>query len=58
MKTPLRGHRRGLLWAILLAVVVGGWWFAYILLYASDTVSAVVQKETVAWVNHNARPFW
>ena len=58
MKTPLRGHRRGLLWAILLAVVVGGWWFAYILLYASDTVGAVVQKETVAWVNHNARPFW
>ena len=40
------------------AVVVGGWWYAYLLIMHGDAVTAVMAKETGAWTNHNVRPWW
>ena len=42
----------------VVAVVVGGWWYAYLLLVHGDAVSAVMAKESGAWSNHNVRPWW
>lgn len=43
---------------VLVAVVVGGWWYAYLLLAHGDAVRAVMAKESGAWSNHNVRPWW
>lgn len=40
------------------AVVVGGWWYAFLLIAHGDAVTAVMAKETGAWTNHNVRPWW
>ena len=54
----MRGRWLSIAGALLLAVVLGGWWYAYIYLRVPDAVSAIVQKETTSWVDHNVRPWW
>ncbi len=43
---------------VVVAVVMGGWWYAYLLLAHGDAVTAVMAKESGAWSNHNVRPWW
>lgn len=40
------------------AIVLGTWWYAYVHITQADALSAVVQKESGSWMNHNVRPWW
>lgn len=42
----------------LLAIVIGAWWYLYVHHACADALTAVVQKESGSWVNHNVRPWW
>lgn len=39
-------------------IMVSVWWYVYIYLFHSDLATAVLHKESGAWVNHNVRPWW
>lgn len=43
---------------ILLCVIIGGWWYAFIYLFHHDAMSFVANKETTSWINHNVRPWY
>lgn len=43
---------------ILIAVVVGCWWYAFIFLFHSEEMASVAAKETAAWAGHNVRPWY
>lgn len=42
----------------VIAVVVGGWWYAFLLIAHPQEVAQVVNKETGSWSHHNVRPWW
>ncbi len=54
----MRGRWLALVGMIVIAVVLGVWWYAYIYLSVSDAATEIVQKETTSWVGHNVRPWW
>ena len=43
---------------IIVALVVGGWWYMYLNISSGDAISSVIQKETTDWANHNTRPWY
>lgn len=57
-RPSLRGKVPALCIALLIAVAVGTWWYAYCYVVQGDSLSAVVQKESGSWINHNVRPWW
>lgn len=42
----------------VVAVVVGGWWYAYVHAAAGEELQAVIAKESGAWTNRNVRPWY
>lgn len=57
-RPSLRQKRWPLAACAVLALAVGTWWYVYVYLFQSDALSAVVQKESGSWLNHNVRPWW
>ncbi len=53
-----RGKKLALVVMVLVALVVGAWWYVYVHVVEADALAAVVQKESGSWVNHNVRPWW
>ncbi|MCK0190729.1 glycosyltransferase family 39 protein [Arenibacter sp. F20364] len=47
-----------LLVMILLALVVGVWWFLYVRLADPNAFMAITKKETANWSSYNVRPFY
>lgn len=43
---------------VILALVIGGWWFLYVRYNDAETFTAVTSKETSNWSNYNVRPFY
>ncbi len=43
---------------IVICIVLSSWWYVYLLVYHSAEVTAVIQKESGSWVNHNVRPWY
>ena len=43
---------------IVICLVVGGWWYLYLLVFQPQAVDAVIHKETGAWTGHNVRPWY
>ena len=43
---------------VAVALVVGGWWYAYVYLFHADAMAQVVGKESGSWLNHNVRPWY
>jgi len=43
---------------LLIFLIVGGWWFAYVRLTDPDTFLTVASKETGNWSSYNVRPFY
>lgn len=39
-------------------VVVSAWWYVYIYMFHTDLATAVLHKESGAWVSHNVRPWY
>jgi 4-amino-4-deoxy-L-arabinose transferase-like glycosyltransferase len=54
----LRGKLKPLFTMILLALVIGGAWYAYIRIAAPEASDYVARKESGSWINHNVRPWW
>ena len=44
--------------AVVLALLIGGWWYAYIYAFHADDMARVAAKESGSWFNHNTRPWW
>ncbi len=42
---------------VLVTIVVGCWWYAYIHVFHADEWQAVMVKETGSWLNRNVRPW-
>ncbi len=43
---------------LILALLVGGWWFLYVRLEDPETFLSIAVKETGNWGNYNVRPFY
>ncbi|PWI31477.1 glycosyltransferase [Flavobacteriaceae bacterium LYZ1037] len=43
---------------IILALVVGGWWYLYVRFQDPETFNAITEKETSNWSSYNIRPFY
>lgn len=57
-RPTVRGKWAGLLVMALICVIVSGWWYVWLLVYHHDAVTAVINKESGAWSNHNVRPWY
>ncbi len=45
-------------WVILLALIVGGWWFLYVRISDPESFLEITKKETRNWTSYNVRPFY
>lgn len=54
----IQGKRDALAAMIVICVVVGGWWYAYLGMFEPKAVAQVLHKESSAWANHNIRPWY
>ncbi|MBR1838918.1 MAG: glycosyltransferase family 39 protein [Bacteroidaceae bacterium] len=54
----LKGKLLPALCVLLIALVVGGWWYLYLVTLHPADLASVFHKETGAWVNRNVRPWW
>jgi len=43
---------------LILAVILGGWWYLYVRLEDPHTFEAITSKETANWTSYNVRPFY
>lgn len=57
-RPAMTGKWRWLALMAAVAIVVGGWWYAYLLVAHPAETRAVVGKESGAWTGHNVRPWW
>lgn len=57
-RPSLQGKRGGLVVMVVLALLVGGWWYACVYLSHGEAFAAVAQKESGSWFSHNVRPWW
>ncbi|MGV6831117.1 MAG: ArnT family glycosyltransferase [bacterium] len=53
-----RGSSILLIASILIALVLGGWWYAYVRLADPETFIAITSRETSNWSSYNVRPFY
>lgn len=53
-----KGKWGGVAVMTVVALVVGLWWYAYIYGVEGTAFSAVAQKESGSWMDHNVRPWW
>ncbi len=47
-----------LLGIIILAVVIGGWWYVYVRMNDPHTFEAITTRETNNWHSYNTKPFY
>lgn len=43
---------------IIIALIVGGWWYLYVRYQDTAIFDAITQKETANWSSYNVRPFY
>lgn len=43
---------------LIIALVIGGWWYLYVRIQDPDTFLAITNKETGNWSSYNVRPFY
>lgn len=44
--------------AILICLVLGSWWYIYLLIYHPEATEYVIHKESSAWSDHNVRSWY
>lgn len=57
-RPTVKGKGLAVVTMAVVAIVVGTWWYAYVHWAEAEALSAVVQKESGSWMNHNVRPWW
>lgn len=58
MQPRMRGKRMGVCVMVVIAIIVGAWWYAYVHLAESEALSHVIGKESGSWMNRNVRPWY
>lgn len=43
---------------LIIALIVGGWWYLYVRIQDPETFNAITSKETGNWTSYNVRPFY
>lgn len=43
---------------VVVCLVIGCWWYAFIYLFHGDEMAYVANKESGSWINHNVRPWY
>jgi len=43
---------------IIIALIIGGWWYLYVRLQDPEIFNAITKKETGNWSSYNVRPFY
>lgn len=51
-------HIKAITTAIIVALVLGSSWYVYVNLTCTDTLHAVIEKESGSWINHNVRAWY
>ena len=44
--------------SIILALLIGGWWYLYVRLEDAETFTKITERETGNWTSYNVRPFY
>ena len=57
-RVNMRGKWSGVAVLVIVALLTGGWWYAYIYLQHKSELQAVAAQESGAWMNRNVRPWW
>lgn len=57
-KPRMKGKWGPLCVSILICLVLGGWWYIYLLTYHPEATEYVIHKESAAWSGHNVRPWY
>lgn len=57
-RPSMRGKWKQVAVMALVALAVGGWWYAYIHIFHSQEWQTVMAKETGSWLNRNVRPWY
>ncbi len=43
---------------LIIAMIIGSWWFLYVKMTDPETFLKITEKETTNWSNYNVRPFY
>jgi len=43
---------------VMVALVVGGWWYLYVRMNDHETFKTIAERETANWANYNVKPFY
>lgn len=54
----IKSKSLALISCIILALIVGGWWYLYVRFQDPETFNAITNKETGNWTSYNVRPFY
>lgn len=57
-RPSLKRKGKGILVTVVLCLVTGLWWYAYIYAFHPEAMAYVAEKESGAWLNHNVRPWY
>lgn len=57
-KQVIKSKLGGIALMILVAIVIGGWWYAYLLVFEPKAMETVMVKESGNWASHNTRPWY
>lgn len=57
-KPAIKDRLGGIALMILVAVIIGGWWYAYLLAFEPKAMETVMVKESGNWASHNIRPWY
>ncbi len=57
-RPTMKGKGLALTVMVVLALLLGTWWYAYVHFVQADALSAVVEKESGSWISYNVRPWW
>ena len=57
-RPSMKGKWKALAVMIVVCLIVGCWWYAFIYLFHGDAMSYVADKESAAWINRNVRPWY
>ena len=58
LRPGMRGRWLPLSLMVVIAIIVGCWWYAYVYFFHGDALAAVANKESGAWLSRNVRPWW
>lgn len=56
-RPSVRGKWGGIVLMVVIALAVGGWWYAYIHCFHADELRSMINRESGAWMGRNVRPW-